>query len=357
MRLTIALVFMLAVSALFAERAFTQENDSAAVRSAVEKSLPLLQRVGPAFVEQTGCASCHHNVLPAMAVAVARERGFRVDEKIAEQNKQGVYKMIGSAREKMLLGFGLPGDATTASYLLMQLGVDKHPADKSTDAVVHYLMGKQFGDGRWKPVAYRPPMEFSDITTTAVTIRVLQMYAPEGRAEETRKRIAMAGAWLARARAVTAEERSLQLLGLGWAGAKKEDIQRAVKRVMDEQQADGGWSQLPGIASDAYATGQALVALHEAGGISITDTAYRRGVEFLLKTQREDGSWLVQTRAIPLQRYFESGFPHGKNQWISAAGTSWATMALAMTIKPSNTVKLSSTVKPSSTVAPARPAK
>ncbi|HET8675890.1 MAG TPA: hypothetical protein VFO63_08900 [Blastocatellia bacterium] len=53
----------------------------------------------------------------------------------------------------------------------------------------------------------------------------------------------------------------------------------------------------------------------------------------MLKTQREDGSWLVQTRAIPLQRYFESSFPHGKNQWISAAATSWATMALAFAAK------------------------
>ena len=324
---------MLAVSALFAERAFTQDGDSSAVRSAVEKSLPLLQRVGPPFVEQTGCASCHHNVLPAMAVAVARERGFRVDEKVAQQNREGVHKLVGSAREKMLLGFGLPGDATTASYFLMQLGVDKQPADKATDAVVHYLMGKQFSDGRWQPVAYRPPIEFSDISTTAVTIRALQMYGPEGRAEETRKRVEMAGAWLARTQATTAEERSFQLLGLGWAKAKKEDIQRAVKRVRAEQRADGGWSQLPGIASDAYATGQALVALHEAGGVSVHDQAYRRGVSFLLKTQREDGSWLVQTRAIPFQRYFESGFPHGKNQWISAAGTSWATMALAFAAK------------------------
>ncbi|HJQ68600.1 MAG TPA: prenyltransferase/squalene oxidase repeat-containing protein [Blastocatellia bacterium] len=333
MRLTIALVFILAVSALFAERAFTQDGDSAAARSAVEKSLPLLQKVGPPFVEQTGCASCHHNVLPAMAVAAARERGFQVDEKVAGQNREGVHKLVATSREKMLLGFGLPGDATTAAYFLMQLGVDKQPADKSTDAVVHYLMGKQFSDGHWQPVAYRPPIEFSDISTTAVAARVIQMYAPEGRAEETRRRIALAAAWLARAQPATGEERNFQLLGLGWAKAKKEDVEKAVKRVMASQRADGGWSQLPGIESDAYATGQALVALHEAGGVSADDPAYRRGVAFLLKTQREDGSWLVQTRAIPLQRYFESGFPHGKNQWISAAGTSWATMALAIAVK------------------------
>jgi N-acyl-D-amino-acid deacylase len=40
---------------------------------------------------------------------------------------------------------------------------------------------------------------------------------------------------------------------------------------------------------------------------------------------------LVQARAIPVQPYKESGFPHGKDQWISAAGTSWAVMALSLT--------------------------
>jgi hypothetical protein len=46
-----------------------------------------------------------------------------------------------------------------------------------------------------------------------------------------------------------------------------------------------------------------------------------------------DGSWLVQSRSLPVQRYFESGFPHGANQWISAAGSSWAAMALILTVE------------------------
>lgn len=82
------------------------------------------------------------------------------------------------------------------------------------------------------------------------------------------------------------------------------------------------------MASDAYATGQALVALREAGTMAVTDPAYRRGVEYLLSTQLEDGSWYVRSRAIPFQPYFESGFPHGLDQWISAAATNWATRAL-----------------------------
>jgi len=56
--------------------------------------------------------------------------------------------------------------------------------------------------------------------------------------------------------------------------------------------------------------------------------AYKRGVQFLLNTQLEDGSWYVKTRSIPIMPYFESDFPHGRDQFISAAATNWATLAL-----------------------------
>ena len=84
------------------------------------------------------------------------------------------------------------------------------------------------------------------------------------------------------------------------------------------------------MVSDAYATGEALVALRESGASARSSRAYRKGLEFLLRTQIDDGSWIVETQAVPIQAYFESGFPYGVNQWISAAATGWATMALAL---------------------------
>ena len=122
----------------------------------------------------------------------------------------------------------------------------------------------------------------------------------------------------------------MQLLGLAWAKAKSADLPAFTKALVAEQQKDGGWAQLPALGSDAYATGQALVALQASGQLDVNDPVYQRGVAFLLRTQREDGSWFVQSRSVPLQPYKESGFPHGKDQWISAAGTSWAAMALSL---------------------------
>ena len=88
--------------------------------------------------------------------------------------------------------------------------------------------------------------------------------------------------------------------------------------------------------SDAYATGQALLALHEGAGMPVSDPMFQRGVAFLLRTQYADGTWMVESRSIPVQPLFDIGFPHGsRNQWISAAGTNWAATALAIAARPS----------------------
>ena len=51
-----------------------------------------------------------------------------------------------------------------------------------------------------------------------------------------------------------------------------------------------GGTRSTGRESDAYSTAQALVALHDGGGVAIIDASYQRGIEFLLKTQAADGT-------------------------------------------------------------------
>jgi hypothetical protein len=102
------------------------------------------------------------------------------------------------------------------------------------------------------------------------------------------------------------------------------------KELLAQQNADGGWSQLATLQSDAYATGEALFALHVAGRIPIAHTAFERGRHFLLATQLQDGTWHVRRRAFPFQPTMKSGFPHGRDSWISAAATSWAVVALSL---------------------------
>src|SRR6185436_19548861 len=111
-------------------------------------------------------------------------------------------------------------------------------------------------------------------------------------------------------------------------------IDRAARELVGTQRPDGGWSQLPTMGSDAYATGEALYALKLAGKVAASAEVYQKGVRYLLSTQAADGTWHVKTRSLPIQPYFESGFPYGHDQWISSAGTSWASIALSLAVEP-----------------------
>ncbi|MDQ5978102.1 MAG: PSCyt1 protein, partial [Verrucomicrobiota bacterium] len=203
---------------------------------------------------------------------------------------------------------------------------------------------------------YRPPMEDGPIEAVAFGIRALQLYPVRGREAECRDRIGRAQAWLARAQPVTFGQQLFQLLGLGWAGESRAALQPLARAILRQQRPDGGWAQLDGLESDAWATGQALYTLATSGTLQVSDPAYRRGTAFLLRTQFDDGSWYVRSRAWPFQPQFESGFPHGKDQWISAGGTAWAAMALLLTqpktVTPARVDWMSMTVpRPSDTPA------
>jgi len=106
---------------------------------------------------------------------------------------------------------------------------------------------------------------------------------------------------------------------------------------LQTQRRDGGWAGNPYLESDAYSTGEALYALHESGATAAGDPAYQRGLRFLSHTQQPDGSWHVKSRAVKFQPYFQSGFPYDHDQWISAAATSWATVALANAVTAGET--------------------
>lgn len=86
---------------------------------------------------------------------------------------------------------------------------------------------------------------------------------------------------------------------------------------------------MPEMKSDAYATGLALSALRQSGALTANSPQYKSGVKWLLEHQKPDGSWRVKTRSKPIQKYFESSFPHGKDQFISISATCWAIIELS----------------------------
>jgi len=305
------------------------------IQSAIQSSLPLIQRADANFVPKAACVSCHNNSFAAMAVGMARKSGFQVDEKTAAQQVKANVFGLEKLRDYLHQGFFAPvGDVFgqfVVSYILIGLDAEHYKADLNTDAAAMYLKSHQSPDGQWVyPAAdARPPICSDYIGQTAVSMRALQLYAPKADKAAYDQAIQLAAAWMAKAQSRNNEDRSYRLLGLAWAGTDRNATQKAMRELLAKQRPDGGWSDLDSMESSAYATGKSLFALQTAD-LPVSDAAYRRAVKFLLSTQQEDGSWYVKTRAMASQPYFDAGFPHGFDQWISAAGTSWATMALSL---------------------------
>jgi hypothetical protein len=207
------------------------------------------------------------------------------------------------------------------------MAAEHYPSDAITDVWARFVKNMQSVDGMWRAVALRPPLESSDIEVTAASIRVLRTYGPNAQRAEFDQAAARGVAWLAKAQPLSTEDYAFRVLGLVWGGGNRAAIAKAAGELAALQREDGGWGQVPGLGSDAYATGQALTALRESGA-GATDAAYQKGVRFLIGSQLADGSWYVRSRAIAIQPYFDSDFSHGTDQFISAAATNWASMAL-----------------------------
>jgi hypothetical protein len=316
-----------------ASDASTAEATDEQIKAAAQKALTLLESCNPKFFSQSGCVACHQQTVTSLAAAEARLRGFRVDERLAREQVQMTAQMLGTFREKFLQRVDNPaGSAPSIGYLSLGLAAERHPPDETTDAMIVELAGRQHTDGSWTAFGHRPPIEYSRIVATALAMRALDTYKIRSRETELNECIGRAGLWLEKAQPTSITEHNFRLLGLTWSHFQKEEkIAAQAQEILSQQRPDGSWPQLPSLESDAYATGLTLWALGSANRLLSSDAAYRRGVGYLVRAQQDDGSWHVKTRSFPFQPYFESGFPHGHDQWISAAATGYAATALMRT--------------------------
>lgn len=298
------------------------------IPDAVERALTLVEKQSFNFIRIGGCNSCHSQDLPSAAAAFARSRGLRAPREIPQLPQS----MMPSPER--LMDFGVVGVASTA-WELFDFALNGVPMNAYTDAAVRVIKAMQTPQGNWSAnESRRPPMNAGEYQAAALAIHALKQYAPAGDESNCQHAVARAVAWLERARSETTQDRAFHALGLAWGQEGSEAAARAARALVPMQRPDGGWSQLAGTGSDAYATGQALFALSIAGKMPVTDPVFQKGIDYLLTTQAADGTWHVKSRSIWLQPYFESGFPYGQDQFISTAGTAWASMALAAAVQP-----------------------
>ena len=319
---------------LVSAAAIARGADESALRAAIAKSLPLLERSSVVAIEErSNCFTCHHTGLPLMTFIAAREHGFGVDEANIKTQLQFTADFLAKGRTNYLQGKGQGGAAFSAGSALWALKQGGWKADASTQAVVDYLLGHQKEQIFWKPPSVRPPSEESAFSATWFAIEGIRPFATDAQQARMKERIEAAREWLIQSTPMNTEDRVFRLLALRAVGAGTKD---AVADLSRTQNADGGWSQLETMGTDAYATATALFALSRGGGLPTSDARLQRGLDWLLRAQQTDGSWHVVSRSKPFQKYFESGYPHGKDQFISITAACWATTVLIEALPPAS---------------------
>jgi hypothetical protein len=305
------------------------------VRAAIAKALPLIQKGAAGHRAERTCFACHHQGIPILALTTARSRGFSIDEEDVQKHLRFINDFLDKNRGNYLKGRGQGGQVDTAGYALWTLEMGGWKANATTAAVAEYLLLYNKDQDHWRLTSNRPPSEVSLFTTNYLAVRALQTFGTPEQQERIAKRLPMIRTWLSKAPVHDTEDQVFRLWALKRVGAENREILATALELIKIQHDGGGWAQRDTMKPDAYATGTVLVALHQAADLPPNDPAYQRGLGYLLKSQQGDGSWHVRSRSKPFQTYFESGFPHGKDQFISLAASGWATTALALGLPPS----------------------
>ena len=101
------------------------------------------------------------------------------------------------------------------------------------------------------------------------------------------------------------------------------------EQILGAQQPDGGWGWLRADKSDAFGTGVSVYALSQVG-VPSSHPAIQKAWRFLIETQTDDGSWIVNGT--------KNGTKNKPHPFSSFWGSTWALLGLCHSLAPQNSV-------------------
>jgi len=341
-KVSIALFFLgLCVSRpAFADESASIPRDKAQqVQQTVERAIGYLQTESAAWLSTRKCAACHHVPMPLWALSEADRQGYAINKKfladMAEDTLGSPEKMIAS---KLVNNPAAPpdprpsGKGVNMGTVFMAVAARSLPVlgegqKHSLKLIADEIVKKQRDDGSWEFFSNlrRPPINECQTTDAVWIILALQGETRPDTPEAQRAALRKATGWLAGAKlSDNLQDKVFNLLLAIRAGKPQNEMQLVINELFARQRLDGGWSQTPTMTSDAFATGQTLYVLSLAG-CTAERPAIKRGIHFLVTTQKSDGSWTMTSRSTP------DGKPGSAKLLtpITCAASSWATLGLA----------------------------
>jgi hypothetical protein len=316
------------------------------IHQTVDRAIGYFQAESAAWLKTRKCAACHHVPMPLWALGEADRRGYAIDKNFVAQTTES---LLGS-QDKLLaskifpnpadppdprpqgrgLNMGLPFLAVGARSLPSLTDGEK----QSLKLISAQILKKQQPDGSWEFFATlrRPPINENQTTDAVWIILALEGEIADAPASQ-RAALSKAIAWLGAAKATaTHQDKVFNVLLEARRGKPTDTMRASIDELLALQRADGGWSQtVPELKSDAFATGQTLYVLSLAG-YRADRPEIKRGINFLVATQKPDGSWPMISRSTP------DGRPGSSKLLtpITCAASSWATLALVRLVPKAN---------------------
>src|SRR5262249_33553096 len=161
------------------QRALRDKIDDSTLNASIEKALAALQTTAAQsresfrrHVSKQDCASCHQQYWPMAAVGHARNRSVRFDQEAAREQIDSLGKLTNPVfgHEYIVQTLFHPEPAQGFGYHLFGFVAEGVPPSAETDGMVHHLVTIQAADGRWFNQIPRPPLQWSDVSATALAI-------------------------------------------------------------------------------------------------------------------------------------------------------------------------------------------
>jgi hypothetical protein len=269
-------------------------------REAAQRGLDWLQQSAVNWAPRNdGCFGCHVQAQALMGQAVALKQDYRVSLPAMRtltdvmRKKTTPEGRIGPAAEVTSATFGAMGyaEADDAS------GSTK---DRELFKLVDFLVSSQKEDGSIPLDGNEePPIVQGELMLMGNALVALKWAAAHSPDQKYGKAFERGLAWIVGSDAITTQDRVFKIVALDHYGTPDDRRQAwsLVEELAAEQQRDGGWKESAKVdSSNAFATGQVLYAFKQAG-ISVRSDMFKRGVDYLLKTQvvndtsSDNGSW------------------------------------------------------------------
>lgn len=252
-------------------------------RDAAQRGLEWLQQAAVNWNDLNKCFGCHVQGQVVMGQAIARRNGYRVSE-------PALRLLTESAHDNSW--DGTAGRAFAGMALARSSEVMGTKIDAPTTQSLGELLKRQHKDGYFYDPATHLPVVQGQFDVTGNALVALEWGAANGGDARLKPAASRALTWIATHVPTTTQDKVFKVISLMRYGTpeQKKSVWSTVELLTREQQEDGGWKEVAAMdGSNAFATGQVLYAFKEAG-VSVLAPTFRRGVDYLLKTQVNDSS-------------------------------------------------------------------